>query len=213
LSVSDTYDLPDAALLTPSGESARHMVWVPEQLMVVIGKGSDPESELNVQAIRQDEVPVVRRGTGGCAVVLSPEMLVASFVLHTEEQVKSSNYFRHFNGIIIQALIGSGVGGLMHKGISDIALNDRKVGGTALYRNRTLVFYHAILNLSADTSLLEKYLAYPPRTPDYRNGRSHREFVTSFREHGYAVNVSALRLAIAEIFGQSVQPILQLTVA
>jgi lipoate-protein ligase A len=45
--------------------------------------------------------------------------------------------------------------------------------------------YHAVLNLSEDTSVFAKYLRHPVREPDYRAGRSHNEFVTSLANEGY----------------------------
>jgi lipoate---protein ligase len=138
-------------------------------------------------------VPVMRRATGGCAVVLTPAMAAISFALYTSTQKKSSDYFRAFNAVIIHALATLGVSGAEHKGISDIALGGRKIAGTALYRNREMIFYHAVLNLSGGTELMERYLQAPPRTPDYRAGRRHRDFVTSLAAEGLSVEINALK--------------------
>jgi lipoate-protein ligase A len=183
------YDLPDAELMKPSAEAARVSVFVPERTMVVIGKGSDPALELRQENILADGVPVLRRGTGGCAVVLTPDMLAVSFAVQHSPQLKSSEYFRLFNAIIIRALEKHGVRGLEHVGTSDIALQGRKLAGTAIYRNRERVFYHAIINLASDAELMERYLKHPPRVPAYRAGRSHRDFVTSLSEAGFTVQL------------------------
>jgi len=171
----------------------------------VIGKGSDPELEVNVDAALAANVQVLRRGTGGCAVVLSPEMVVASFVICHENQLQSRQYFRLFNSLIMDALARQSVTGLEHRGISDIAINGRKIAGTAIYRNRYLVFFHAIINVAGDTRPMERFLKIPPRVPDYRAGRSHREFVTSLSEQGYDLNLEQFerdlqaRFAAAEV--------------
>ena len=89
---------------------------------------------------------------------------------------------------------------LSHQGISDIALRSRKVAGTAIYRNRELVFYHAIINLSGTTEAMERYLKLPPRTPDYRRGRSHAEFVTSLAEEGHSITASDVHCAVSRRF-------------
>jgi lipoate---protein ligase len=176
------------------------MVWTPSELMVVIGKGSHADLELNLEAIDADAVPVVRRASGGCAVVLSPQMLVVSFAVYTAEQLKSGDYFGLFNRTIIRTFERLGIQGLTHQGISDIALNGRKVAGTAIYRNRELVFYHAILNLAGDSAMIEKYLRYPPRAPEYRQGRSHRDFVTSFHDQGHEIDKPDFERALIEEF-------------
>jgi lipoate-protein ligase A len=194
------YDLPDAPLIVPDGSRGRCCVFVPERVMVVIGKGSDAGREVNGAAVLEDRVPVLRRGTGGCSVVLSPEMAAVSFALYGAEQKKSTDYFRDFNRVIMDALERLGVSGLEHRGISDITLGGRKIAGTAIYRNRELVFYHAIVNLRGDTGLMERYLTMPPREPEYRAGRSHRDFVTSLAAAGFPVDAGALSEAITSTF-------------
>ena len=204
------YDLPDAAFTDSAGRGNECLVWQPPRTMVVIGKGSAPALEVYLNNAEQDHIPVLRRATGGCAVVLSPEMLVASFVVRTEDQLPSKEYFKSFLQIIIRALEAQDVQGLSHKGISDIALGERKIAGTAIYRNRQLVFFHAILNVGGSTDPMERYLKHPQRTPDYREERPHRKFVTSLREHGYALDSAAferdVRSEFERIFGRSNAP-------
>lgn len=184
------YDLPDAAFTHSLVGRNECLVWQPLQTLVVIGKGSDPTQEVNLQNTARDQIPVLRRATGGCAVVLSPEMLVASFVLRTEEQLPSKEYFRLFLQIILRALEKHGINDLSHKGISDITIGERKIAGTAIYRNRQLVFFHAILNVAGGTEAMERYLQHPPRTPEYRQNRPHRDFVTSLTEQGHSLDAS-----------------------
>jgi lipoate-protein ligase A len=186
--VPEPYDLADSFLLNPSS-GTQCLVWQPERTMVVIGKGSDIETEVNVTSVEWDKVPVVRRATGGCAVVLSPQMAVASFVIHSEKQLGSREYFRHFNALIIDALAKQGITGLEYRGTSDIAIGERKVAGTAIYRNRAFVFFHAVINISSDTDTMERYLRIPPRMPDYRRSRSHVEFVSSIETEGFRVDL------------------------
>jgi lipoate-protein ligase A len=174
---------------------------------VVIGKGSAPALEVYLNNAEQDHIPILRRATGGCAVVLSPEeMVVASFTVRTEDQLPSKEYFRLFLRIIIHALEAQGIQELSHKGISDIALGDRKVAGTAIYRNRQLVFFHAVINTGGSTDPMQRYLKHPQRTPDYRAERPHRKFVTSLREHGYTLDLAAferdVRSEFERIFGR-----------
>ena len=202
------YDLPDAELTKPSSEAARSCVFVPARTMVVIGKGSDPALELCQENIIADGVPVLRRGSGGCAVVLTSDMLAVSFAIQHQPQRRSSEYFRLFNAVIIRALQRNGVRGLAHAGTSDIALNGRKLAGTAIYRNRDLVFYHAIIVLAGRAGLMERYLKHPPRVPAYRAGRSHEEFVTSLAEAGFAVPLPRFQQDIEQEFRSTVTSLL-----
>ena len=194
------YELPDAALLQTSEIAAQCMVWRPERTVVVIGKGSDPALEVDMAETETDAVSVLRRATGGCAVVLSPEMLVASFAILHDFQLPSKEYFHIFNSLIIHALARQGVARLEHRGISDIAIHGRKIAGTAIYRNRRMIFFHAIINVAGSTHLMEKYLKMPPRVPDYRDGRPHSAFVTSLAEHGHTLDETRFEHDLQEGF-------------
>ncbi len=160
--------------------------------MVVVGKGSDLEEELLAENILLDHIPVIRRGTGGCAVVLSPEMAVVSFVVENDPEKKQNEYFRQFVGIIANAFREMGVENIEMKGISDIAINDLKVAGSSIFRSKYYVFFHSIINLAGNTRPMERYLKFPPREPDYRMNRSHKDFVTSLKEQGYEIDTHEL---------------------
>ncbi len=53
----------------------------------------------------------------------------------------------------------------------------RKIGGSALYRAKGLLYYSTTLLAAPDVSAMERWLAHPPREPDYRRGRRHADFV------------------------------------
>jgi lipoate-protein ligase A len=180
------YTLPDSELLTPDGSAGRFLLWAAHETCVVVGNGSDAGKEVNAKVVDEDDVPVYKRTTGGCAVVLTPEMWCLSCALYGRKQIQSKEYFVLFNKAVCAAFSQAGVEGLRHRGISDIALGEKKIAGTAIYRNRETVFYHAVINVAGDVELIERYLNTPPREPDYRKGRSHREFVTSLRDVGFS---------------------------
>lgn len=180
-----SYTLPDFELQTSDGSAGRFLLWAPSETCVVVGNGSDAEREVNAEAIGAEGVPVYKRNTGGCAVVLTPEMWCLSCALYGRKQIQSKDCFALFNRAVCESFSRAGMVGLRHRGISDIALGEKKIAGTALYRNRELVFYHAVINIAGDVEMIERYLNTPPREPDYRKGRSHREFVTSLHEAGF----------------------------
>ena len=70
-------------------------------------------------------------------------------------------------------------------GISDITMAGKKILGSSIYRSKEALLYHAVLNLGEPASTFERYLKHPTKEPDYRQGRSHSEFVTSLKEIGY----------------------------
>jgi lipoate-protein ligase A len=196
MEIIENYNLPDQKLLESDNGHNGLMVWYPDELMVVIGKGSDPKLELIPENIEADNVPVIRRGTGGCSVVLSPEMVVASLASRNDKQRKNNEYFAIFNNVIINAFKKLGINGINQAGTSDITLNGLKVAGSSIYRNKDMVFYHAIINISGETDHMERYLKIPPRYPDYRAGRPHKDFVTSFKAQGYTLDLPQFEQAL-----------------
>ena len=69
-------------------------------------------------------------------------------------------------------------------GTSDLVIdipNERpkKFSGNALRIKRNHFLYHGTILYNFDLPLVESLLATPTRTPDYRLGRGHREFITN----------------------------------
>ena len=195
------YDLPDRALLEPEGAAFEFLVWVPAGLTVVLGRGNG-EAERSVFAARvlADGVPVCQRPSGGEAVILSPRTVSISAVHRSAVQAPSKAYFHLFNDTIRAALDAIGISGVVHRGISDLAIGERKILGSSIHRNRHRVFYHAVLNLGQDSAAMEAYLRPPARQPGYRRGRSHREFVTSLAEAGFPLAADVVTAALSQAF-------------
>jgi lipoate---protein ligase len=196
LNICEDYNLPDRDLYRSGNTGEWLQVWKPTETMIIIGKGSDPDLELISESIIADQIPVIRRNTGGCSVIISPSMFVVSLSLTNQPGKKNNEYFDLFNDVLLRALQKTGVKNLDTAGISDITLNKRKVVGSAIYRNKDAVFYHAIINNSGSIDLMERYLKIPPRQPDYRKDRSHDDFVTSFKAEGFELDVDKFKEAL-----------------
>lgn len=189
------YDLPDFSIYE-SDKNSFH-IWQPEETYVILGTSNKPEDALNERNIFDDNIQVYKRPSGGQSVILTPNTLVIA-VLKIEEQIKApKTFFKEINSLIINALEQLGVTNLSHKGISDIAIREKKILGSSMYRNKEKNFYHAVLNVSESADIFEKYLKHPVKEPDYRKGRSHKDFVTSLKECGNAVNSTEITKIIS----------------
>ncbi len=178
----DAYPFDDALLEAVRADRQRHtLVYVPGEVQVVLGRGSKPETEVHITACREDGVPVLRRRGGGCAVVLDPGNIVVSVVEQAPGFGQNRAHFTRLSAWLIASLERLGVTGLEQRGISDLALGDRKIGGASLHRSRERLLYSVSLLVDSDISLIERYLRHPPREPDYRAGRPHREFLGTLR--------------------------------
>lgn len=144
---------------------------------LVLGRGSRPELELKVDAVLADAVPVFRRRGGGCAVLLDPGNLVFSLALPLPGIGGSRRAFAAISAELVRALAAFGIPGVERRGVSDLALGDRKIGGSAIYREKGLLYYSTTLLVAPDLAGMERWLAHPPREPDYRAGRGHGSFL------------------------------------
>lgn len=190
------YSLPDALLLSAGRQPFRCLVWQPQATSIVIGHGSNIDRALHLDNVALDNIPVYKRPSGGESVLLSPRTLVVSLLKAKNGIKNAKKYFQYFNETIIHALESLGIRGLSLRGISDIALGEQKILGSAIYQDKDRLFYHGVLNAAESPLLIEKYLKHPQREPDWRRGRSHRDFVTSLHEQGYRLDIEEIRKSL-----------------
>lgn len=184
------YDFPDKQLL--DNQTNQYILWIPDAVYIVLGASNDPSTALHVDHVVQDQVTVVKRPSGGQAVVLTPNTLVLSAVFSDRFTLHSSDVFQHVNAQIIATIEQSGIQQVSQMGISDIAVSGKKMVGSAIYKNKKVLLYHAVINVAEPASTFERYLKHPAREPDYRKGRSHAEFITSLTERGYTKSIHQL---------------------
>jgi lipoate-protein ligase A len=150
--------------------------WQPSRPLVVIGCNGCSDAEVYEQSCREDGIEVLRRFTGGGAVVLAPGCLAYTLVLPTcshpqFEDVAAS--FRLILGRIVEALE---LPGLSIIG-SDLVLDGRKVSGNAQRRGRRAFIQHGTLLFDFDARCAARWLKEPVRQPAYRMYRSHEAFL------------------------------------
>lgn len=171
----------------------RTALWLPEGVRVAIGIGQKPDRELEVDAMRRDGVGLVRRQSGGGAVLLYPGVLCweAWASLADLEALGGGSGIRQAYAALSRPIV-DGLGRLgveaFHAGICDISTmhpesrTTRKLAGTAQLRRRDMVLVHGSLLVNPELDLLAKYLKFPSEQPEYRSGRSHRDFCVSVAE-------------------------------
>lgn len=174
----------DNALFQRCTERLALSAWVPQNPIVVLGSSNKAEEELFEEHCRNDGVAVLKRSGGGGAVVLHPGCVIVSVGAWVEDYFKNPYFFSLLNGAVCDLLVTkwSALGGVTERGISDLALGDRKVAGTSLFRSRHYLLFQASLLIDAHVPLLDRYLKHPTREPDYRMRRAHGDFVMGLAE-------------------------------
>jgi lipoate-protein ligase A len=171
--------LDEAEAAWPLAETLR--LWEPAEPMVVVGRSSRLADEVNLEACRERGIPILRRASGGAAVVTGPGCLMYAVVLGLDPQpalrmVDAAH--RYVLGTIVSALEPL-VPDVRERGTSDLAIGNLKFSGNSMRVKRDYLLYHGTLLYDFPLPLIAACLKMPPRRPDYREERPHRDFVTN----------------------------------
>ena len=153
----------------------------PERPMVVVGRSSRAGVEVHLDFCRREGIPVLRRASGGAAVVSGPGCLMYGLVLsyRLHPALRAVDQAHRFVLEKIASALRTLVPEVACRGTSDLALGELKFSGNSMRVKRDHLLYHGTLLYAFPLELIEACLAMPPRQPDYRNGRSHGVFVAN----------------------------------
>ncbi len=174
----------DDNILRDAAQSICLSVFVPRTNAVVLGSSNQAELEVDVEACREDGIPILKRYGGGGTVLLYPGCVVVSLGCWVKDYYANDRYFRLINGAIIKSLAEQWpiLAQLKQQGISDIAFENRKIAGTSMFRSRNYLLFQASILVDSDDSLISRYLRHPSKEPSYRGRRSHKEFLCGLSE-------------------------------
>ncbi len=191
----------DEALLdeaeTADAPSETLRLWQSRQPMVVVGRSSRVNEEVRLDACRELGVPVLRRISGGAAVLAGPGCLMYALVLdyRLRPELRAVDRAHRWVLGILAAALETRVPGVQCQGTSDLAIGNQKFSGNSARCRREHILYHGTLLYDFPLQLIERCLKMPPRTPDYRVGRSHDGFVTNL-----PMQADEIRRLLAETF-------------
>lgn len=145
--------------------------WEAREHFIVLGYSNKARTEAHLDRARQDNIPVLRRCTGGGAVLQGAGCFNYSLILPITSRVSETN-------TSIMQRHAQAVGGEV-RGHSDLTIGDLKFSGNAQRRKRRYLLFHGSFLLNLDIERIERLLPMPSREPDYRHHRAHREFLTN----------------------------------
>ena len=185
-----------------SDESLR--LWQFDRHVVVLGRSSRVEAEVDRSFCRRQGIPIMRRCSGGASVVGGPGCLMYSLVLSHRKQNELQKIDAAHGYVMnrIVTAIRRQVPGVRLQGICDVTYQNCKCSGNSLRIAREHLLYHGTLLYDADLAVLGKCLRDAPRQPNYRQGRDHRDFVMNL-----PIDADQLRRDIACVFGADPEPV------
>jgi len=188
----------DEALLDQAEEQEEPLevlrLWESPQPMVVIGRSSAYEVEAVVDTCEARKIPILRRCSGGAAIVAGPGCLMYAVVMSYDlrPELRAIDQAHRFVMQTIAAALRPLDSQVSVQGICDLTRAQQKFSGNALRCKRRHLLYHGTLLYDFDLSLITQCLGTPPRQPDYRRQRKHGDFVVNL-----PLSASQLRPALA----------------
>lgn len=173
--------LDEALLLTAEADdSVEYLrVWESPCYFAVLGKNCRVADDVWIENCKEDQVPILRRVSGGGTVLQGPGCLNFSVVLRYERsaELKSvSGSFAYILNQIRAALIPSGLD--IEIAGTDLLRGDRKFSGNCQRRQLTHFLHHGTILHRFDIAAVTRYLREPLRQPAHRDGRGHAAFMT-----------------------------------
>jgi lipoate-protein ligase A len=170
--------------------------WEPIEYFVVVGYANKAAAEANLAFCESNEIPVLRRCTGGGTVLQGPGILNYSLVLRVDgpaplQSITAANRFiLNRNQTTLATLLRAPIEMCGH---TDLAVGGLKFCGNAQRRKKRFLLFHGALLLNLDIDLLEKVLPMPSKQPDYRLNRSHSEFLMNLRVPASLIKAALLK--------------------
>jgi lipoate-protein ligase A len=197
--------LDHALLETPTTDSSSPevlRVWEAERPLVVLGRSSRVEQEVDTAACRMAGVPIVRRVSGGATILAGPGCLMHAVVFDLQRRpglraIDAAHAF--VLGRLVEAFRPA-VPTARCAGASDLVFESAgqlvKCSGNSIRLVRDRLLYHGTLLYDFDLALIPRLLREPPRQPDYRERRPHERFVANL-----PMNRAELIAALRKTFG------------
>jgi lipoate-protein ligase A len=175
--------LDEAFLIEADAGRGRPLLrfWEAAEYAVVLGASRRAGDDVRIDACRADGVPILRRSSGGGTVVLGPGALNVTVILPDNWAPGLAAVdvaHRHVLESIAASIrcAGQPVG---LAGLGDLALGDRKCGGSAQRRLKCWFLVHCSILYDFALERVARYLTVPARQPAYRAGRAHLDFLSN----------------------------------
>jgi lipoate-protein ligase A len=147
---------------------------------IIVGKHQNTLAEINVDYVKENNIKVVRRISGGGAVFHDLGNLNFTFIRNSEEGAQVD--FRKFTRPIIEVLQAIGINAKF-EGRNDITIDGKKFSGNAEHVWKTRTLHHGTLLFSAVMTDLSAALKVNPLKFNDKAVKSVRSRVTNISEH------------------------------
>ena len=147
---------------------------------VIIGKHQNPLKEVNLEYCKNNNIPIIRRVSGGGTVYHDLGNINYSFIdLGKQESLVN---FAKYSQPILDVLINLGVDAKL-EGKSDLKINGFKFSGNASHVHRNKVLHHGTLLFKSELNILQKSIKITKRNISDKAVNSNRSRVGNISDH------------------------------
>lgn len=149
---------------------------------IIIGHYQNAYAEIDINYVKENNIKVVRRLTGGGAVFHDLGNLNFTFIENRQRGEDASAMFRRFTAPIIDALNNIGIKAYL-EGRNDLLIDGRKFSGNAICIHNGRTLQHGTLLFDTSMHNLGAALKSRPEKFIGKSVQSNRSRVTNIKEH------------------------------
>lgn len=167
---------------------------------IIIGKHQNTIEEINQEYVKENDIQVVRRLSGGGAVYHDLGNLNFSFI--TKDDGQSFHNFRKFTEPVVEALRSFGVNAEL-SGRNDLQVGEQKISGNAQFSTRGRMFSHGTLMFNLNLEDVQASLHANPekfKSKSTKSVRSRVANILSFMDRDMTIEEFRSEL-LRHIFG------------
>lgn len=148
---------------------------------IVMGISGKPELLINREKLSHAPLPLIKRFSGGGTVVVDENTLFVTFIFQKTSHTFPSypeRIMRWSEEIYKEVFPGN------HFALreNDYVIGEHKCGGNAQYIKKERWLHHTSFLWNFEAEKMD-YLLHPPKSPQYRAGRKHTDFLCTLSEH------------------------------
>lgn len=172
---------------------------------IVMGISNKPEQLLNLERVKAEKIPIIKRFSGGGTVYIDSETVFVTFIIntHTFDLPAQPRAILEWSEALYQPLFP----GFSVKE-NDYVIGENKFGGNAQYIRKTRWLHHTSFLWDYQPEAME-YLLLPEKRPAYRRERRHTDFLCTLKPlyPNKADLIAALAMHFESTLGAKILPL------
>lgn len=146
-----------------------------------MGISGKPEALLHLDSVQRDQIPVIKRCSGGGTVIVDENTFFITFIMakdHIDIPAFPEKILRWSANLYVDAWQIPD----FHLKENDYCIGDKKCGGNAQYITKDRWLHHTSFLWDYKGRNMN-YLRFPDKRPKYRGDRLHADFLTRLKPH------------------------------